>query len=695
MNNAIHDAFINALLAEASYVNGLVPERQGADLASDLSPELTAPLAAYVGQNFTVLKQVTETGSGFSVTVFQDRPSGQKYISFRGTEGPLADWVADADIFLGSGVAYQQIKAMVNWSMRASTPVGAQAVQLADTWRMVGGQLVFDTYLTAGTGEIAGSPDYIVNGHSLGGHLTTAFARLFGNANMRSFTFNGCGFRATADSIFSMIERSLGMAASAYPGPTRQTNIFAEHGVNIATNDSWTSQFGQRVTVFNEEGTGIPNHQSYKLTDALALCDVMGVIDNNLSLADANKILNAGAAIAAASLETVLDAMRRLFRTTDTTPTLIGDAALVAANRVDYYLKLAQLRGLVEGTPALRGTIISVTGRSATDLAASANSDIAYRYALKELNPFAVTGNSAVYVPHNNVDQLDLYNAADRPGATGALTSQWITDRAEFLALKNIANTNDVTALSSNQTSEMRRFIALPQNINLSVIPQGAGTPIDAQTRRLIFGGDSSEALIGGINSDRLYGGGGTDYLKGGRGSDYLEGGTGLDIYEYNGRGGFNSGNDGADIIRDIDGKGVLRYTYSPLIGGLQSTVIAEASDRRSDTEWRSADGKFTYVKSGADLVITINADAGGAVTLRDFRDGDFGIYLRDARANPQITLTITGDLQPQDFDPLYEGYSGLGLGTNDGADIIRDMDYEIYGNKNKFLHNFTLRDYA
>jgi len=49
MNNAIHDAFINAALAEASYVEGLLPGQQDTALADKLTGELTAPLAQYIG----------------------------------------------------------------------------------------------------------------------------------------------------------------------------------------------------------------------------------------------------------------------------------------------------------------------------------------------------------------------------------------------------------------------------------------------------------------------------------------------------------------------------------------------------------------------------------------------------------------------------------------------------------------------
>lgn len=55
MNTQIHDAFINAVLADAAYVEGLTPDLTSTDLASALAGRLTAPLAAYVGQNFRVV----------------------------------------------------------------------------------------------------------------------------------------------------------------------------------------------------------------------------------------------------------------------------------------------------------------------------------------------------------------------------------------------------------------------------------------------------------------------------------------------------------------------------------------------------------------------------------------------------------------------------------------------------------------
>ena len=48
-----------------------------------------------------------------------------------------------------------------------------------------------------------------------------------------------------------------------------------------------------------------------------------------------------------------------------------------------------------------------------------------------------------------------------------------------------------------------------------------------------------------------------------------------------------------------------------------------------SATQWKSADGKFTFDKTGTDLTIKITDDAEGTIVLKDFKDGDPNIQSR------------------------------------------------------------------
>src|SRR5690606_5683586 len=97
---------------------------------------------------------------------------------------------------------------------------------------------------------------------------------------------------------------------------------------------------------------------------------------------------------------------------------------------------------------------------------------------------------------------------------------------------------------------------------------------------------------------------------------DYLEGGAGLDVYDYKAFSGLlGSGNDGEDVILDIDGKGILRYTFSSG-GESTTTIIGSGIVQDSDEGWLSADGRFSFLKAQNDLVIEIAGDAGGRITL-------------------------------------------------------------------------------
>jgi Ca2+-binding RTX toxin-like protein len=300
---------------------------------------------------------------------------------------------------------------------------------------------------------------------------------------------------------------------------------------------------------------------------------------------------------------------------------------------------------------------------------------IAHRYALKELNPFAVVGETArtaFYDRFNINGALVSYDSVNR---TGELTTEWTADRAAFQAWKNLANVNNTQVQLSAQGNQSVRFTDLPQKYTLPVVPVGAGSPVAQLTRQFIFGGDRSDVLAGNARSDRLYGGAAGDFLTGRGDSDYLEGGKGLDVYQYHGAASIlGEVNDGHDVVRDIDGKGVLRYTYSPLLGSAETTIVSDASDKRSDTEWRSANGKYIYTKTGADLVVTFSGGTGGSITLRDFRDGDLGIHLRNARADPQnATRTFYGDKEDFDSDPSTGGVQPVadGFGNNQRADGV------------------------
>ncbi len=68
----INDSYINALLADASYVSNFLPGMTGTRLADQIVGRMTPALANYIGANFTVVTQIESnavSGSSFDVTV--------------------------------------------------------------------------------------------------------------------------------------------------------------------------------------------------------------------------------------------------------------------------------------------------------------------------------------------------------------------------------------------------------------------------------------------------------------------------------------------------------------------------------------------------------------------------------------------------------------------------------------------------
>jgi hypothetical protein len=127
----IESAYINALLADASYVTAAV----NVD-GDDMKRRMTPTLSAFIAANFKVLNSIetpTPLGSGFDAVVWRGKSgtdyAGQTYVSMRGTQG-AAD-IADDISLAVTGVPIDQIVAMVNWWLRITTPSDAQARQIA------------------------------------------------------------------------------------------------------------------------------------------------------------------------------------------------------------------------------------------------------------------------------------------------------------------------------------------------------------------------------------------------------------------------------------------------------------------------------------------------------------------------------------------------------------------------------------
>lgn len=694
----INDAFINALLADATYVDDLEPGFTGGTLAEKVSKRMTPVLAELIGRNFTVLTQIDSPdglGTGFDATVWRGNVGtsyeGKVYVSTRGTEG-LQDFLTDGDLAF-SGNARFQIASMVNWWLRETTPAGQSALQIE---AVIGSSAVngggdytfFQPALSAiGTGRLASVATIeSVNGHSLGGYLATAFNRLFGEKWPigHTSTFNSAGFTNGSEGPFRELESILGTGVSKgrFATASEQSNYFAKNGINVTTNTLWFNQIGHRIDLFNELSTdtlSVPNHYMYKLTDSLALGNALSKLDSTLTIEKLNQLLEAGSNHSKSSIESVFDGLRRVFLGGDIASTTVADVGNSTEPRPSYHSTLDSLQNKAN-FKALEGKLLVKV--SSADLRAAARNSFAVLVALQDLSPIVVGGkdsaaNDQLKVLWQSTRPAD-YTAweADKSTSTPAtFTDKWIADRAvllEAIVARNIKDGDDNLAYSSALPSDRayelhwkdadgaaRTLFAVNANR-----PGGVLSPVARQ--EIWFGGAGSDELTGSnINKfgDHLYGGDGNDTLSGLAGDDYLEGGAGGDIL-LGGTGDDTlvggAGTDtyrfgtgwGVDRIIDSDGLGSIEVNGQALTGG---KAVGEGAWESDDRQWRYG------LSEQKDLIITHASEPGriivqGWARMKQQQDKPLGLDLPGLAGSPQPpqpgTYVYQGDqLGPNDAD--------------------------------------------
>ena len=527
----INDAYINALLADASYVNNLLPNQTGANLAVLLAKRMTQELADFIGLNFTVVTQASGYASSFDAIVWRGNTgtafAGQVYVSMRGTQG-TTDIAADADLAT-TGLAREQLADMVNWWMRATTSPLTNAAQINKDFALVTS--------APGTGTLTSiGAIKSVNGHSLGGYLASAFVRLFGAAwPVGSVnTFNSAGFsRLAASNIeigFNQISQRIGAGLGLRGFSNAQNNYYAQNGINLTTN-TWDpigfAQYGTRIPLYQENLTPsvINNHYMYKLTDLLALGNALEKLDTSLSLTKLASLVSAGSNRMEGSYEGVLDGLRRLFAGASAATTLIGDAnsdGLQPAARQDFHTNLTNLEQSAAFKALIGKVLIQVGGR---DLASRARNDFGALAALLNLSPIWITGNgiddgplnslwsSGAWTTQRSVWQADRsMSQQDLDAGKQTYTDNWLDDRASMVSAVVRYNQSDSIG---NLAPALTRG---PNQITYSDADTGVYLTVrndGSQPRTFVkFGGGGGEALTGGTVEDRLYDGAGSGVTR-------------------------------------------------------------------------------------------------------------------------------------------------------------------------------------
>jgi len=748
---AIHDAYINALLADATYAlgqNGL-EGRAGVSLKDLLSDRMTPTLAEYISKNFTVLTHIESddtTGSGFDATVWR-RNDGQVFVSMQGTQG-LQDFITDIDLTL-SGVAKSQVVEMVNWWLKNTTASNQPAGQI---------QFTDGAFISApsvlGTGLLHDVSNVIVNGHSLGGHLATAFTRLFGGQWPvdHTYTYNSAGFTTNSEQLFQQIEALLGLGVSKgyFEGLVGQTNLFAENGISATTRTLLNGQAGLRTPLFNEE-TSFPinNHYMYKLTDALALGDAIAKLDPAFDIARMNALFDKGSNHTGASLEGILDGLRKMILGGSIITTPIGDESSSDPIRLSYYTNLTDL----QSSTAYKSLVGKVTIVAPPTLADEARSDFGAFLSLVNLTTFAFKANDATAASvlkniNSTNSELALQWAEDntltseeRASGEANYSDLWLADRAAMLSW--IIKRNTADAVNGDSSEPQAVFI---DNVTNTTINVGAGRAVELTKARYIFGDNDAEVLTGAEKADHLYGQGGADELYGQDSNDYLEGGAGADtLYGdkgsdilYGGEGAdkltggegvdrlyggadndilegglgndlliggagtdtyvIKSGN-GTDTILDADGAGIITLDGAQIKG--DAGLEADQWKQLGPGQWLDTKNNIAYARStdGGTTQLVIHKGTSNII-VRDWEEGGLGIVLGAAGEPPSAPITsgvIEGDhpVIDQSNDPgMQPGYDSSGnLKTDYGADLQR-QDILFGSNGNNLIRGYNNIDY-
>ncbi|MDD5385392.1 MAG: hypothetical protein PHG89_11000 [Gallionella sp.] len=538
--------------------------------------------AGTFASTYTVVDQYTNPLSGCSVTVFDN--GGVKYLAVRGTEpntlGVVMDVITDIGVFQGLNgqQQYQQLQSYYQ-SLIASGKIPSVGV--------------------------------MVTGHSLGGLLAQMLAVDQAGQIAQTTTFNAPG----VGGIGAQILQSVGLLPGSIP-LTGVTNVYAQPGLSATA--GLGTLLGDTQSVFIEANLDpLHNHAMSTLTDSLAVYNLFAQLEPTAGLNTLTAILKAESNIAANSLESAVSALGKLFNVSGTV--FSGNEFDSSANGRDLLYKAVQ--DITAALPANTAyTLRDLSAFNAAQLVSVAQNNLAYRYALVNGNPFAVTGDATLYDAHNANGELELFNTTDH---TGSLTDRYLSDRAAWLSRQLAANAADTSTLNDKGPSDWQYT---DQTTHGTLTVKGGLLAGLTPARQIVFGSDAADsgngALSGGDQADSLYGMNGADTLIGGKGNDYLEGGQGNDTYIW------NSG-DGLDTIRDTDGLGSI------VING-QTLAIGESRDGgRTFILKDSANNDHTCTVLSGD----INA-AGGATLLIDnaveilnYRKGELGLTLNGAAA--------------------------------------------------------------
>jgi hypothetical protein len=558
---SIEDYFQLAELAEASYAN----LANNADLETQVQRQsdgmsFSQTQAAYLADRWNVVTNGHQpnTSSGFSSTLFQNKNDDSYVLAIRGTEpfaGSGADLGADVGDIVSDGLAVEQIIDLYNEWMRITTPRGG--VYTAAKLEILTAETLMLTSLT-GTAAHGLYLEYLksrtdliidldyqgfgpgvpivkkvvwensdtlfsddrkkglglqaeimdkgltVTGHSLGGHLASAFTRLFPEVGADALTINGAGFGAIGFSLFASSNvRNLFSMLHGEPAfnSNQIHNLYGDKNSETVTqNGYWLFQPGGHESIFIEQDKFWGNtvgHGSGQMTDSLAVYDLFFRLTSNVSLNNVHAVFEGASNERKSSLEYLLNALGDIFA--------VGSRII----NIDDREKLHAYLELIRNNPAFIAladslTLVPATGAEArTDYGQFLSLHFAASFSLQGTEADLAQLNPALYTLWKADQSL---TAAERANGQASFSDQWYEDRSAYLTALLSRNENDIDAReSANSHNLSARYFAVDGvNQDRAIVYTGAANAnnfASINAARIVFGDDAANAPANGVDA--------------------------------------------------------------------------------------------------------------------------------------------------------------------------------------------------
>jgi Ca2+-binding RTX toxin-like protein len=683
----VSSIYAAAGLAQAAYAESLESGDTGTALSTKLTvPQMlekgmTASQADRTSLQYLVIHQETYLESGFSATLFRDVRTNEYVFALRGSARfsvSEPDWLdANIDNAL-NGVSRDQVVDMVNLYIRLTSSSNAIVSQYRYDFYS---DSVVVASSASGLGLLSVSSTLTITGHSLGGHLATAFALLFPSVAVDAYTFNSPGFIGWSRDLFNQLGELLrtsvtDVSITPVTSPINPiTDITAPLDIVSHIGEAHLGSPMEVSVESLDELSIIENHGIDRLVDALAVINFMSELDDRLTIERANQIIESASDTMHDSLDLVMSGFAKLFG--------LSGPSFDAGNDAVYEL----IEMLSE---QLGGAEFDIEPLSGTDIATYALADTeagrGYRFALVNLLPFAITSNLSETTANSAEYDLDNFS------------SDYLTDRAMLLsaiAQRNAVDGEHPAQILGNairfKDVEIGEFFAGANSSG-----QGGSNTVDPDdVTNIVFGNDEANSIHGLSQDDRLYGmagddtidgnsgsdllegGAGNDVMQGGIGTDYLFGGTGDDTYIY-------ADGDGLDFISDTSGDNRLQVNGVILSGSLATfTQLAPGIDT-----YVAFDGlgevipNAPYVrKVSAGLILHLNDGQGGLIVINDWDavSNNFGITLSENTDSIDVTAPLApsgiGVTETSFPDPNNTGQTLYQLVGGSGSDLIVGND--------------------